>query len=120
MLTVAQEYQRQPLGATNDVRSEKVSLFPACNIQLSAETDCHASSSSSVDLTSSSNVQIAKKTLAASLVERAKKESIALVSKEIAKLAKQFYPLFNPALFPHKAPPAAVVNRVLFTDAEDK
>nr|GME21676.1 protein argonaute 1B [Ipomoea batatas] len=120
VLSVAQEYQRQPLGATNDVRAEKIPLFPACNIQQSAETDCHAPSSSSVDLTSSSNVQIAKKTLAASLVERAKKESIALVPKEIAKLAQQFYPLFNPTLYPHKAPPAAVVNRVLFTDAEDK
>ncbi|XP_031104997.1 uncharacterized protein LOC116009932 [Ipomoea triloba] len=120
VLSVAQEYQRQPLGASNDVRAEKTPLFPACNIQQSAETDCHAPSSSSVDLISSSNVQIAKKTLAASLVERAKKESIALVPKEIAKLAQQFYPLFNPTLYPHKAPPAAVVNRVLFTDAEDK
>ncbi|XVF26042.1 hypothetical protein REPUB_Repub13aG0265800 [Reevesia pubescens] len=61
-----------------------------------------------------------KKTLAATLVEKTKKQSVALVPKEIAKLARRFFPLFNPALFPHKPPPVAVANRVLFTDAEDE
>ncbi|VFQ92891.1 unnamed protein product [Cuscuta campestris] len=109
-VSVAQECQRRQLGATCDVSAEKVPLFPACDTQLSAEADHPALLPS----------PISKKTLAASLVERAKKQSIALVPKEIAKLAKQFYPLFNPVLYPHKPPPAAVVNRVLFTDAEDK
>ncbi|XP_022723295.1 uncharacterized protein LOC111280312 [Durio zibethinus] len=61
-----------------------------------------------------------KKTLAATLVEKTKKQSVAVVPKEIAKLAQRFFPLFNPALFPHKPPPVAVANRVLFTDAEDE
>ena len=61
-----------------------------------------------------------KKTLAAMLVESTKKQSIALVQKEVAKLAQRFLALFNPALFPHKPPPAAVVNRILFTDSEDE
>ncbi|KAJ8764197.1 hypothetical protein K2173_005377 [Erythroxylum novogranatense] len=36
------------------------------------------------------------------------------------KLAQRFIPLFNPGLFPHKTPPAAVVKRILFTDVEDE
>lgn len=61
-----------------------------------------------------------KKSLAATLVENTKKQTVALVPMEIAKLAKRFYPLFNLALFPHKPPVPAVANRVLFTDAEDE
>ncbi|XWS15575.1 hypothetical protein CRYUN_Cryun34aG0012500 [Craigia yunnanensis] len=61
-----------------------------------------------------------KKTLAATLVEKTKKQPVAVVPKEIAKLAERFFPLFNPALFPHKPPPMAVAKRVLFTDAEDE
>jgi len=60
-----------------------------------------------------------KKSLASVLVESTKKQSVALVPKDIAKSAKKFYPLFNAALFPHKPPAPAVANRVLFTDAED-
>lgn len=60
-----------------------------------------------------------KKTIAAALVERSKNQSIALVPKDIAKLALRFFPLFNHALFPHKPPPSSVASRVLFTDAED-
>lgn len=60
-----------------------------------------------------------KKSLAATLVESTKKQSVALVPREIVKLAQRFFPLFNSALFPHKPPPQAVANRVLFTDAED-
>ncbi|KAK1306714.1 hypothetical protein QJS10_CPA10g01129 [Acorus calamus] len=60
-----------------------------------------------------------KKSLAAEILERSKKQSIAFVPKDIAKLAEKFFPLFNVALFPHKPPPAPVANRVLFTDSED-
>ncbi|WOL09149.1 hypothetical protein Cni_G17902 [Canna indica] len=60
-----------------------------------------------------------KKSLAATLVENTKKQTVALVPVDIAKLAQRFYPLFNVALFPHKPPIQAVANRVLFTDAED-
>lgn len=60
-----------------------------------------------------------KKSLAATLVENTKKQTVALVPMDITKLAQRFYPLFNLALFPHKPPVPAVANRVLFTDAED-
>lgn len=60
-----------------------------------------------------------KRSLASVLVENTKKESVALVPRDIAKSAQRFCPLFNAALFPHKPPAAAVANRVLFTDAED-
>ncbi|XP_035545499.1 uncharacterized protein LOC108982101 isoform X2 [Juglans regia] len=68
---------------------------------------------------SSPNPVPPKKTLAAALVESTKRQSVASVPKEIAKLAQRFFPFFNPSLFSHKPPPAAVVNGVLFTDAED-
>ncbi|CAH8336056.1 unnamed protein product [Eruca vesicaria subsp. sativa] len=64
--------------------------------------------------------QQSKKTLAGALVESAKKQSVALVHKDIAVLAKRFLPLFKVSLFPHKPPVAAVSNRFLFTDAEDE
>lgn len=69
---------------------------------------------------SPSGQQQSKKTLAATLVESAQKQSVALVHKDIAKLAKRFLPLFKVSLYPHKPPHAAVANRVLFTDAEDE
>ncbi|KAJ6804856.1 uncharacterized protein M6B38_185105 [Iris pallida] len=61
-----------------------------------------------------------KKSLATTLVETTKKQSVALVPKDIAKSAQRFYALFNSALFPHKPPLPALANRVLFTDAEDR
>jgi hypothetical protein len=61
-----------------------------------------------------------KKTMAAALVENTKKQSIAFVPKDVAKATHRFLPLFNKALFPHKAPPASTANRLLFTDAEDE
>ncbi len=61
-----------------------------------------------------------KKTMAAALVENTKKQSIAFVPKDVAKATRRFLPLFNKALFPHKAPPASTANRLLFTDAEDE
>lgn len=60
-----------------------------------------------------------KKRIAAALAEKSKKQLIALVPKQIASLALRFFPIFNPALFPHKPPALSVANRVLFTDAED-
>ena len=73
-----------------------------------------------MELVSSSSHQPPKKTLAAALVESTKKQSVALVHKEIVKLAQKFFPLFNSALFPHKPPPTPVANRVLFTDSDDE
>ncbi|XP_057843306.2 uncharacterized protein LOC131052732 isoform X1 [Cryptomeria japonica] len=61
-----------------------------------------------------------KKTMAAVMVENTKRQSVALVSKNIVNVVQRFFPLFNTALFPHKPPPAATANRVLFTDAEDE
>ncbi|XP_068642233.1 uncharacterized protein [Aristolochia californica] len=61
-----------------------------------------------------------KKTLAGTLVESSKKQSVAVVPKNIVDLAQKFFSLFNSALFPHKPPSAPVANRVLFTDAEDE
>jgi hypothetical protein len=61
-----------------------------------------------------------KKTMAAALVENTKKQSIAFIPKDVAKATHRFLPLFNKALFPHKAPPASTANRLLFTDAEDE
>lgn len=61
-----------------------------------------------------------KRTMAAALVESTKKQTIALVPNDIAAAMARFTPLFNKSLFPHRAPPAAVVNRLLFTDAEDE
>lgn len=61
-----------------------------------------------------------KKTMAAALVESTKKQSIALIFKDVAAAIQRFLPLFNRGLFPHKAPPASTANRLLFTDAEDE
>ncbi|KAL3699785.1 hypothetical protein R1sor_017807 [Riccia sorocarpa] len=68
---------------------------------------------------SAPRVQI-KKTMAAALVESTKRESLALVPKDVARAVERFLPIFNPALFPHKPPPIAAANRLLFTDAEDE
>jgi hypothetical protein len=61
-----------------------------------------------------------KKTMAASLVENTKKQSIAFVPKDVAKATRRFLPLFNKALFPRKASPASTADRLLFIDAEDE
>ncbi|KAG6541685.1 hypothetical protein Mapa_016950 [Marchantia paleacea] len=61
-----------------------------------------------------------KKTMAAALVESTKKESLALVPKDVASAVQRFLPFFNEALFPHKPPPMAAAARLLFTDAEDE
>ncbi|CAN4099199.1 unnamed protein product [Withania somnifera] len=114
-----QNYQCRQVVGLNESCSEKSPLFPVQNIHFTAEPDGRASSYSNTVPLSSSSLQKSKKTLAAALVEKAKKQAVAPVPNEIAKLAQRFYPLFNPALYPHKPPPAVVANRVLFTDAED-
>lgn len=114
-----QDYQYRQVGGLNDSCLEKKPLFPVQNIHFTAEPDGRASSYSNIVPPSSSS-QKSKKTLAAVLVEKAKKQEVAPVPNEIAKLAQRFYPLFNPALYPHKPPPAVVANRLLFTDAEDE
>lgn len=113
------------MGLSCDTRTEKEPLFPLISSLASTEP-CDqvlrgiARPTSSLLHSSSKNDQTPKKTMASALVERAKMQSVALVPKEISKLAQRFYPLFNPALYPHKPPPASLANRVLFTDAEDE
>lgn len=114
------EHQRRCLETTN-IFLDKEPLFPhpICSLP---EVDCNVSKGDNPSLSTSeisSNNKGPKKTLAATLVENTKKQSVALVPRQITKLAQPFYSLFNPALFPHKPPLPAVANRVLFTDAED-
>ncbi|XP_021865322.2 uncharacterized protein [Spinacia oleracea] len=114
------EHQRRCLETTN-IYLEKQPLFPL-PIRSSPEVDHNISKGVDRSLNTndlSPNKNVAKKTLAATLVESTKKQSVALVPQQITKLAHPFYSLFNPALFPHKPPTSAVANRVLFTDAED-
>lgn len=118
---VVQDYHRLQVSVACDSRFEKEPLFPLRNFQASAEqSDQVPRTAPNLELSQSKSDQLPKKTMASALVERAKKQSVAPVPKEIAKLAQRFYPLFNPALYPHKPPPAPVANRVLFTDAEDE
>ncbi|XP_072979372.1 uncharacterized protein [Typha angustifolia] len=97
-------------------------LFPLPIVDCHMETDAILVGGSNASCTASplspSQLQ-PKKSLAATLVESTKKQSVALVPVDIARLAQRFFPLFNAALFPHKPPVPAVANRVLFTDAED-
>ncbi|KGN55860.1 uncharacterized protein LOC101210537 [Cucumis sativus] len=121
--TVVQDYRRRRLESTSDTPLEREPLFPLPSLHAFPGVNCEGMSGriSSVNTaTLSPSQQPPKKSLAAALVESTKKQSVAMVLKDIAKLAQQFFPLFNPALFPHKPPPAAVVNRILFTDAEDE
>ncbi|XAR48747.1 hypothetical protein NMG60_11031666 [Bertholletia excelsa] len=122
--TAVREYQIQQVKATSDNQVKKEPLFPF-HVSHSFPED----NAEILRENATSNVKAAvcysgdqppKKTLAAALVERTKRQSIALVPKEIAQLAQRFLTLFNPALFPHKPPPAPVANRVLFTDSEDE
>lgn len=93
-----------------DALSQRVPLFP---LPLQHINDPPS-------MPSPNQQQQAKKTLAGTVVESAKKQSVALVHKDIAMLAKKFLPLFKVSLYPHKPPAAAVSNRFLFTDAEDE
>ncbi|XP_062013512.1 uncharacterized protein LOC133729903 [Rosa rugosa] len=121
--TAVQGNRRRFKETISDICLEKEPLFPLPNFPSCAQANCEVVSgmgSSAVNVVPSSHSQPPKKSLATSIVESTKKQSVALVPREIANLAQRFYPLFNPALYPHKPPPAAVTNRVLFTDAEDE
>lgn len=107
-----QESRARNIESRCETRFEKEPLFPLSESQLLTQAYS--------EVPSSSSQQPRKKTLAATLVENTKKQSIALVPKEIAKLAQIFFPYFNPAFYPHKPPPATVSSRVLFTDSEDE
>ena len=121
--TAAVKYRRSHLDGTADkTRSRKEPLFPLP--VLTTEKDANnvsqeISNNVSTASPASPGQSQSKKSLAATLVEGTKKESVALVPFDIARLTERFYPLFNFSLFPHKPPPAAMVNRVLFTEAED-
>lgn len=123
-LTAVQESRRRHVESSCDTRFEREPLFPLPSFPSVSQSNCEGSSrtaSSAINTVSPpSSQQPPKKTLAATLVENTKKQSVALVPREISKLSQRFFPLFNPALFPHKPPPAAHANRVLFTDAEDE
>ncbi|XP_040363250.1 uncharacterized protein LOC112202139 isoform X1 [Rosa chinensis] len=108
----------------SDICLEKEPLFPLPNFPSCAQA-CEVVSgmgSSAVNVVPSSPSQPPKKSLATAIVESTKKRSSALVPREIANLAQRFYPLFNPALYPHKPPraPLQLSHRVLYTDAEDE
>ncbi|KAG6778538.1 hypothetical protein POTOM_014875 [Populus tomentosa] len=115
------EYRQRFLNSSSETWNEKEPLFYFPRFPLLGEANgevmrgnIHPAANT---VPSSPGQQPPKKTLAASIVESTKKQSIALVPKNISKLAQRLVPLFNPALFPHKPPPAAVANRVLFTDS---
>lgn len=118
-MTAVAKHQGSHVGSVMDKsHMTKVPLFPlsSCipggetnNEEISSVAACHSS------------IQVKpKKSLAAILVENTKKQSIAHVPKGIADLAERFVSLFNSALFPHKPPLPANVNRVLFTESEDR
>ncbi|KAL4563044.1 hypothetical protein LXL04_027075 [Taraxacum kok-saghyz] len=118
---VVHEHQRRRLevaydGSSSSSNVDKECLFPFGNFSYVGDSDQQPSTTAG---SSRSNEPRAKKTIAATAVEKSRMQSIAFVPKEIARLALQFFPLFNPALFPHKPPPVSVANRFLFTDAED-
>ncbi|XP_062088442.1 uncharacterized protein LOC133795005 [Humulus lupulus] len=122
--TAVHENRRRQVETSCDSRSEREALFSLPGFPLEDQANSELLSRTSTPcinaVSSSPSQQPRKKTLAASLVESTKKQSVALVPKDIAKLSERFLPLFNPTLFPHKPPPAAVSNRVLFTDSEDE
>ncbi|KAL5578841.1 hypothetical protein UlMin_011283 [Ulmus minor] len=122
--TAVQESRRRQVETSCDTCFEREPLFPLPGLPVFASAKCEVSNRTSPTamstVSSSPSKYPPKKTLAATLVESTKKQSVALVPREIANLCQRFFPMFNPALFPHKPPPSAVANRVLFTDAEDE
>uniref|UniRef100_A0ACD5XXY5 Uncharacterized protein n=1 Tax=Avena sativa TaxID=4498 RepID=A0ACD5XXY5_AVESA len=109
-------------GTEEKILSRKEPLFPSRRLSTGKDAN-NVSEDRSNNLSTASPASSGqlhpKKTLAATLIDSTKKETVALVPFDIARLAQRFYPLFNFFLFPRKPPPAAVVQRVLFTDAED-
>ncbi|WCJ20167.1 Homeodomain-like superfamily protein [Euphorbia peplus] len=121
----AEEYRKQHLNSGNGTWNEKEPLFHLPNVPPSGEAYGEVSKGNMAPATWSivpcvPGQSPPKKTMAASIVENTKKQSIAFVPKDISKLIQRFLPLFNTALFPHKPPPASVANRILFTDSEDE
>ncbi|XP_010473726.1 PREDICTED: uncharacterized protein LOC104753129 [Camelina sativa] len=114
-----QDYRRCQVESGFDASSQRVPLFTLPHQEVGGEIVNYPLSSPSSSKSPSGRQQ-SKKTLAATLVESAQKQSVALVHKDIAKLAKRFLPFFRVSLYPHKPPHVAVANRVLFTDAEDE
>ncbi|KAI6704521.1 hypothetical protein NL676_007483 [Syzygium grande] len=121
---VVREQRRWHVESTSNILSEREPLFPISSSLSPVEGDIQVlsgpSPSNARTGSPSSGHHPLKRSLAAAIVESAKKQSVALVQKDVAKSAQIFFPLFNRALFPHKPPPTAVANRVLFTDAEDE
>ncbi|KAL8542472.1 hypothetical protein ACS0TY_003363 [Phlomoides rotata] len=122
--SAARAYQQYQIELGYEAQCQREPLFPPRNSLCSVESDGQGETENippdSSEISHSSRNQKPKKTMAASLLEKAKSQSVALVPKEIATLARRFSSLFNPALYPHKPPPAPIANRVLFTDAEDE
>ncbi|XP_062233411.1 uncharacterized protein LOC133930712 [Phragmites australis] len=121
--TAVAKYRRSHVDGTADRNRRKEPLFPSpvinsCKGVNNVSQDRSNSAPTASSLSTGQLQQ--KKSLASTLIESTKKETVALVPSDIARLAQKFFPLFNFSLFPHKPPPAAMANRVLFTDAEDR
>jgi hypothetical protein len=108
------------VDGTADKNRKKEPLFPSPVVNNCKEASNISQDRSNNVATASSGQLQQKKSLAATLLENNKKDTVALVPADIARLAQRFFSLFNFALFPRKPPPAAMANRVLFTDAEDR
>lgn len=119
--TVVQDYRKRHVEfGEYHSQCEREPLFSLpVDPGLQAQKLARGVASSGTSVVSSSQPQ-QKKTMAAALVESTKKQTVALVPKDIVKVVQRFNPLFNTAFFPHKPPPTATANRVLFTDAEDE
>ncbi|CAD6337361.1 unnamed protein product [Miscanthus lutarioriparius] len=121
--TAVVKYRRSHVDGTADKTRRKEPLFPSPLINSCKEVNnVSQDRSNSVPTASSpSSGQLQqKKSLAATLLERTKRGTVALVPADIARLAQRFFSLFNFALCPHKPPPSPMANRVFFTDAEDR
>ncbi|XP_042497740.1 uncharacterized protein LOC122076494 [Macadamia integrifolia] len=121
--TAVKKYQQRHVEGVSASPFEKEPLFPLPSFPPVAESNSEVlrgPTPQGPNTSSPPGPQQPKKTLAATIVESTKKQSVALVQRDIVKLVQRFFPLFNSALFPHKPPPVAVANRVLFTDAEDE
>ncbi|XP_066376827.1 uncharacterized protein [Miscanthus floridulus] len=121
--TAVVKYRRSHVDGTADKTRRKEPLFPSPLINSCKEVNnVSQDRSDSVPTASSpSSGQLQqKKSLAATLLERTKRGTVALVPADIARLAQRFFSLFNFSIFPHKPPPSPMANRVFFTDAEDR
>ncbi|EPS74726.1 hypothetical protein M569_00028, partial [Genlisea aurea] len=108
-------FERSRIELSFENHCQKDHLFPFHSSSGSAESENRGE----ID-NNSPDSDLPKKSMAATLLEKAKTQPIYLVPKDIAKLAQRFLPFFNPSLYPHKPPPAPLANRVLFTEVEDE